>query len=274
MTFEQLLPQIGPWVRHLHTLWPATVIGPQFGVWQVPHILSMAVLGGTSILLNLRLIGVGLTEEAPSEVRRNLWPWLSASLVGVVASGLLIGMVNAERLYESDAFPPKMLALLAGIVVTYGVVGPTARAEGRVGRGAKVAGAVGLGLWLLALWLLGTGDLVSPGVFHVITAAALIALVATSGRLRWVYLTGLLALLAAQAIVTHVLIRPADYARLDPANIVFAVAFSVWIAGACAWQLTRRRRAEAPAQLAGVVGYVSIMIWVTVAAAGRWIGFA
>ena len=40
------------------------------------------MLGGTAILMNLRLIGVGLIEEPPSEIYRNLSCWQNVGVVG------------------------------------------------------------------------------------------------------------------------------------------------------------------------------------------------
>ena len=66
MTLEQLLPQLAPWVANLENVWPATFIKPQFAQWQVLHILSLVVLGGTTIILPyLEAMGDALAcEEA------------------------------------------------------------------------------------------------------------------------------------------------------------------------------------------------------------------
>ena len=94
--------------------------------------MSLITLGGTSILMNLRLIGVGLTQEPPSELYRSLRRWQTIGVIGIVVTGVLIGMANAERLYDSAAFIVKMLALVAGIILTYGASRPVAKADGAV----------------------------------------------------------------------------------------------------------------------------------------------
>ena len=66
----------------------------------------------------------------------------------MVVTGVLIGMANAERLYDSPAFLVKMIALLAGVILVYGATRPIALAEGEVSGGAKVATAAALLIWL------------------------------------------------------------------------------------------------------------------------------
>lgn len=273
MTPAHFFPELRPWVENLVNVWPAYIIKPNFASWQVLHILSLVVLGGTTILINLRLIGTGLTEEPPSEIHRNLRSWLNLGVVGVIVTGVLIGMANAERLYDSAAFTVKMVGLLAAIVFTYGATASAAKADGMVTGGAKVAAAVGVAIWVFSLWVFATTQLISPGVFHLITALGLMALFVLRRRLRLVYVAGLAALIAVQSIWTHAFIDAEDLERLDPVNKGFAWAFGLWMVGCVGWSLLRRG-SEQPRPLSQIVGYVGILMWVTVAAAGRWIAFA
>jgi hypothetical protein len=274
MTPAEFFPELRPWVENLVNVWPAYIIKPQFAQWQVLHILSLVILGGTSILINLRLIGVGVVSETPSEVYRNLRLWLHVGLVGIVVTGVLIGMANAERLYDSVAFTAKMIALLAGVVLTYGASALAAKADGRVTAAAKVWLLVGLAIFALALWVFAGGDLVNPGVWHMIMAAALVVLFVTRGLMRWIYLAVLLLLVAAQFVATHFVIKPDDYERLDPVNIAFAWVFTAWIFGTAAFQLFTAGRSPDSGPLTKVIGYATILVWVVAAAAGRWIAFA
>jgi hypothetical protein len=141
LNLEQLFPHAKPWVDNLANIPPATwVNGPKFGfaTWEVGHILSLIILGGTTILMNLRLLGAGVTDEKPSEVYRNLRVWQNVGVIGIVVTGVLIGSANATRLYDSAAFIVKMLALISGVILTYGVSRPVAAAEGQVGLMQKV----------------------------------------------------------------------------------------------------------------------------------------
>ena len=275
MTFADLFPDLRPWVESLAVTLPGSYIKPQFAAWQVWHILSLAMLGGATILVNLRLIGAGLTEESPSEVRRNLLPWLHVGVVGIIISGVLIGTANAERLYDSQAFLVKMVALLAGIILTYGVSMPVAAADGRVGTGPKIALGLGMAVWLFALWQFSTGDLINPGMWHMIFAAGLVVAVALRGALRWAYLALMTAMVAIHFALTHFVIAPDDYDRLNPVNIGAAWVFGGVIAAAALAQLFLGNRDREPrSPIAVAAAYATMLVWVSAGAAGRWIAFA
>lgn len=273
MTVAELFPEIRPWVENLVNVWPAYIIKPQFASWEVLHILSLVILGGSSILLNLRLIGAGLTDEPPSEIARNMRPWLHVGVVGIIVTGILIGMANAERLYDSAAFPVKIIGLVAGIILTYGASLAVARTEGSVTVRARLWTIVGVALWLYALFLFLTAMGNAPGLWHVISAGALIVLFAIRGRLRWLYLAGLLALIVVHFVMTHVGVSFDDIARLDPINKTFGWIFAAWIGGMGFLQVFTSTR-ESGGPLTKLIGYSTILVWVTAAAAGRWIAFA
>jgi hypothetical protein len=266
-------PELRPWVENLITVWPAYIIKPQFAVWQVFHILSLALIGGVAILMNLRLMGLGLTEETPSEMRRNLWGWMHLAVAGIIISGILIGMANAERLYDSTAFTVKMIALLAGVVFTYGVTGPVAARDGTLSRTSAAFALAGVAIWAFGLWIFVGGSLINPGMFHVLTAAGLIVALAVRGRMRLVYLAGTGLIAAVHFAVTHFVIGLEDLQRADPFNIGFAWALSLWLLGWAIFGAMQRHvgNTRAPVRAAA---YVGILIWVSAAAAGRWIAFA
>jgi hypothetical protein len=274
LTFEVFFPALRPWVENLVNVWPAPFVKPQFASFEVLHILSLILLGGTAILMNLRLVGAGITDEPPSEIYRNLRRWQDLGVIGIIVTGILIGMANAERLYDSTAFVVKMIALTAGIVLTYGASRPVARADGAVSNGAKLWLLVGGALFLLGVWVFLTGALINVGLFHVLSAAALIALIALTGRLRWIYLAGLIVLIAVQQVLTHVGVQPDDLAKLDPINKTFFVLYSLWILGAAAIQLFLKERGSEAGAVAKLIAYATILVWVVGAAAGRWIAFA
>jgi hypothetical protein len=110
-------------------------------------------------------------------------------------------------------------------------------------------------------------------MLHVITAAALLVLLVTRGWGRMVYAGVLALLLLAQEIAIHV-IYPGDLARLDPINFGFGVIFAVWIVGTALVQLVHADPVDEGGRLSKIIGYASILVWVTAAAGGRWIAFA
>jgi len=271
---QDFFPQIADWVAQLDDTFPGAWVKPYFAQWEVLHLLSLAMLGGASLLLNLRLIGFGLTDDPPSEVRRSLLPWLNLGVVGILVTGVLIGTSNPERLYTSEAFTAKMLGLAAALVLTYGVSLPAAKADGRLGRGAAVAAAIGLAIFGLCLGVFAVAKLVNPGLWHVITAAAILLLFVTRGLTRIVYLGALLALMATHLALHHLIYKPDDYAHLDPANKIMFLVYLAVILAAAAVQVVSAGRGPAGGPAVKALAYAAILVWVTTAAAGRWIAFA
>ncbi|MDZ4375468.1 MAG: DUF6644 family protein [Phenylobacterium sp.] len=271
---QDFLPQIAEWVGTLDDTFPGSWVKPYFAQWEVVHLLSLALIGGTSLLLNLRLIGFGLNDDPPSAVRRAVLPWLNIGVVGILVTGVLIGTSNPDRLYTSEVFTAKMLGLAAALILTYGVSLPAAKAEGRLGRGAAIWAAVGLAIFGVCLAVFGIAKLANPGLWHVIIAAALLVLFVTRGRLRTVFLLGVVALMAIQLALHQVIFRPDDYASLDPANKVMIGIYLAWIMAAAAIQIVSAERDPAGGPAVKALAYVGILVWVTTAAAGRWIAFA
>ncbi len=274
LTFATLFPHARSWMQDLVHVWPAYVVKPNYAIYEVFHIFAIVLLGGTSVLVGLRLIGRGLTEEPPSEVYRNVRPLLNLGVALIIVSGVLIGMANAERIYDSAAFLAKMLALLAGVTFTYGVVRPVALADGAASLSARVWAAASAVIYLGVLWVFVTGGLITPGLLHPLTAATLVVLAAVGGRARWVFASGVLVIVGAMYLATHVFIAPDDLAHADAANVLLSCLLGVWVVGFALHRGARSVRRAQGGGLTQAVGYGCILVWVTAAAAGRWIAFA
>jgi len=275
MNLEHFFPQAKAWVETLGEIPPGSwVKGPQFGYasWEVGHIISLIMIGGTTILMNLRLLGAGVTQEKPAEIYKSLRILQNVGVIGIIVTGLLIGAANAVKLYDSSAFTVKMIALLAGIILTYGVSRPVAAANGAVSLMPKIWFALGGAIFLAGLWVFATTALINVGIYHLITAAALILIPVTRGRLRLGYIAGMVALVVAQFVHTHFVIKPDDYAHLDPVNKIYTALYGVWLVGTGLITLFRGNGEEG-GPLTKLMAYSAILVWVLGAAAGRWIAF-
>lgn len=274
MAPQDFLPQIADWVASLDDIFPGKQVKPYFAHWEVGHLLSLVMLGGSTILMNLRLMGVGLTEASPSELERDLRGWTWLGVIGVIVTGLLIGSSNAERLYTSEAFTAKMIGLLAGVILTFGVSLPTARADGAMSPGARIASITGLAVFALAVWVFLSAKLANPGLWHVIAAGALVTLYAVRGHIRILYGAVLALMIAAQQVMTHVVIKADDYAGLDPTNKAFAWAFAALVFGAFSAQALSPGSGERHGAFVRFMALAGLLVWVMTAAAGRWLAFA
>ena len=272
---QDFFPQLADWVHNLENVFPGKQVKPWFAQWEVGHLLSLIVLGGSSILLNLRLIGVGVTDEPASELHRNLKSWMWAGVIGIVLSGVLIGSANAERLYTSEAFSAKMVGLLAGVILTFGVTLPATKNDGALGPVGRISGVVGVAIFLAAIGLFLQAKLSNPGLWHVISAGALIVLFAARGLTRIVYLGVMLLMITAQQVLTHVVYKGDDYPHLDIVNKSFAWAFvAVILAAGAVSAISAGRGQQQGGLFVKALAFAAILVWVMTAAAGRWLAFA
>jgi hypothetical protein len=113
------------------------------------HLLSMVVFFGAILMVDLRLLGRGLTQQPLAQVARSAQPWLIGGLTGLILTGIPAVLVSALTQYDNSLFWFKMYVLAGGLVFAFTVRRMITRAdEARVSR--FWAGAVGLAS--IALW--------------------------------------------------------------------------------------------------------------------------
>ena len=100
-----------------------------FPVIESVHLLALAVIGGSVLVVNLSLLGVGLGRRSAAALWHDTWPWFAGSLAMMLASGFLLFTSEAVKLYYHQAFWVKMSALLLSLVFTATVQRPTALAD-------------------------------------------------------------------------------------------------------------------------------------------------
>lgn len=121
-----------------------------FALVEMVHLLALAILGGTVLIVDLRLLGVILKGESARLIGHDLSRLLLGSLAVMVLSGIALLSEEAGKCYYSPAFRWKM-ALLAAAVTFYFTL--HRRALLHTGTGApnlwcRIAAIVSLSLWL------------------------------------------------------------------------------------------------------------------------------
>lgn len=99
----------------------AMVRGSQwlFPVIESFHLVAFAVLGGAVLIVDLRLLGMGLRRQSAAEVARDAQPWLIGSLAVMLVTGTLLFLSEAVKCYYSIPFWVKMTSLLLAILFTF-----------------------------------------------------------------------------------------------------------------------------------------------------------
>ena len=93
------------------------------------HLLGLAVIGGSVLVVNLRLLGFGIERQPVAELWRDTRPWLLGSLTIMLVSGLLLFTSEATKLYYHGAFWVKMVSLLLATIFTFTVLRKVALAD-------------------------------------------------------------------------------------------------------------------------------------------------
>jgi hypothetical protein len=119
-------------------------IGP---VVNLIHLLSMVVFAGALLIVDLRLIGLGLKDTPLSQIARDARPWLIASLIVIVLTGIPQTMERATDQYVTSTFWVKMYLILFGIIWIITVRRRAVRVDRPVGAWPKFVGVVSIFTW-------------------------------------------------------------------------------------------------------------------------------
>src|SRR5690349_6438067 len=111
------------------------------------HIMGMVCGVGTAAIVNLHLLGIGLTQNKGARLWNDLRPWTLGGLSLAIFAGLLLFSIDPSVYYNNLAFRLKMLVLLLAIglyytIVRTAVVNPSQRRR-------PIVAIVSLALWML-----------------------------------------------------------------------------------------------------------------------------
>jgi hypothetical protein len=90
-----------------------------FPVIEAVHLLGLAMIGGAVLVVDLRLLNLGLRRQPLAQVARDAQPWLIGSLIVMIITGSLLFMSEAMKCYYHVAFWEKMTSLFLAIVFTF-----------------------------------------------------------------------------------------------------------------------------------------------------------
>jgi len=113
------------------------------------HLLGLAMLGGAVLVVDLRLLGFVLTRQPVAVVGRAAEPWLIASMLVMLPTGLLLFMCFATKYYYLTAFWVKVTCLLLALAFTFSIRRRFVMADDAhpTTHGAKLVAVVSLALW-------------------------------------------------------------------------------------------------------------------------------
>jgi hypothetical protein len=121
-----------------------------FAIVEMVHLLALAILGGSVLIVDLRLLGIILKGESAHDVGRDLNRPIAGSLIVMVLSGIALLSEEAGKCYYSPAFRWKMVFLAAAILFNFTIHRVALK---RTGKGtptylSRITAVVSLMLWL------------------------------------------------------------------------------------------------------------------------------
>ena len=123
-------------------------------VWLFPviesvHLLGLCMLGGALLVVDLRLLGTGLTGTPVATLARHARPWLRTAVVVMILTGVLLFLSESVKCYYSQAFWVKITTLPVALAFTFAVRQRVVGVEGVSRAIERLTGASSLLLWFV-----------------------------------------------------------------------------------------------------------------------------
>ena len=121
-----------------------------FPVIEATHLLALCILGGSLLLLDLRLMGVGLRTQPAQRLARDLHPWVVGSLVVMLTTGIALFTSEAIKCYYSTPFWVKISTIPIAILFTFTIRNRIALRAGMEPTGAtRLVALTSIALWFV-----------------------------------------------------------------------------------------------------------------------------
>ena len=130
-----------------------------YGLTEVAHIVSLAVGIGLIVVVDLRLLGLGLPGASPARLARATALGSLAGLIVAITTGLMILSTDPIRYIAHPTMRLKLYLLLAALAFNYTVRARIIRGDHLTAAGRVVA-ALSLTLWV---------SIVFSGIFYTFT---------------------------------------------------------------------------------------------------------
>jgi hypothetical protein len=113
---------------------------------QTLHLLSVAVVLGSTVMVNLRVLGFAVPTQQPDEMSVRLAPWTWSALPILFASGIIFVLARPHRYLTNPIFGLKFAMLLPALAMSALLFGMLRREP--VNAGSRVVAGFSLLCWL------------------------------------------------------------------------------------------------------------------------------
>jgi hypothetical protein len=125
-----------------------------FPVIEAFHLLGLGFAAGAVLVMDLRLLGVGLSKQPAAQIWASAQPWLVGSVIVMFASGIPLFLSETLKCLYNFAFWVKMTSLLLVLLFTFTVVRHVMHMDLTPDRKllARYTAVVSLVLWFGVAW--------------------------------------------------------------------------------------------------------------------------
>lgn len=112
------------------------------------HLFGLVIIGGTVLVVNLRLLGFGLSRQPAAQLARDTEPLLLTGLLIMLATGSLLFLCFATKYYYLTPFWVKLASLTSVLIFTFTTHRRVVMDKNRTAAAGKLVALISLSLWI------------------------------------------------------------------------------------------------------------------------------
>lgn len=111
------------------------------------HLLGLAIIGGAVLVVDLRLLGLGLIDQPVTRLARATEPLLFIGIASMLLTGPWLFLCFATKYYYLTAFWLKLASLVAVLLFTFTIRRRIVSKQTTAGAAPKLVAVASLSLW-------------------------------------------------------------------------------------------------------------------------------
>lgn len=120
-----------------------------FAVIESIHLIALVTMGGAALLVDMRMLNLGLTRRPVSELAEDAARFFNGGLALLIISGIGLFASEAVKCYYSYAFWVKITTLFVATIFAYAVRNPIARRSEQGGGTNAMIAVASIALWFI-----------------------------------------------------------------------------------------------------------------------------
>lgn len=119
-----------------------------FPVIATVHLFGLVIIGGTALVVNLRLLGFGLSRQPAAQLARDTEPLLLVGIGIMLATGVLLFLCFATKYYYLAPFWVKLASLTVVLLFTFTIHRRVVMDAERTATAGRLVALISMSLWI------------------------------------------------------------------------------------------------------------------------------